>query len=411
MERVILHSDLNNFYASVECLYRPELKGKDVAVTGCIDDRRGIILAKNTEAKKKGVKTGEVIWQAKLKSPDLICLPPNFSRYIEFSKMARGIYEEYTDQVENFGLDECWLDVSGSAKLFGGGKFIADEIRRRIENELGITASIGVSFNKIFAKLGSDMKKPDATTVIPKDGFEAVIGHLDVQDLLLVGRATKRKLDRLGIHTIGQLGAADAKMITRKLGKMGKLVWQFANGIDYSPVKKATFKRAPKSIGNSTTLKENAHCIEAIKPVIYRLAESVATRMREYELKGNGMQLFVKNSKLEVIERQMTFLGPTYLASDLVEGALLLLAEHFDFKEPIRAIGITAIKLVEGDSYQMTIYETDKIRQEKLEISIDEIRQRFGNLSLTRGIVMTDDFISNLDIKESNVVFPVSYFR
>ena len=192
MERVILHSDLNNFYASVECLYQPELKNKFVAFTGAVDDRRGIILAKNDKAKKLGVKTGEVIWQAQLKCPNLICLPPNYTRYKEFSKMARGIYEDYTDQVESFGLDECWLDVTGSVGLFGDGKTIADEIRSRIKKEMGVTASVGVSFNKIFAKLGSDMKKPDATTVIPPKTFKDVIGHLDVRNLLLVGRATEK---------------------------------------------------------------------------------------------------------------------------------------------------------------------------------------------------------------------------
>jgi len=253
MERVILHSDLNNFYASVECLYNPDLRDKPVAVGGDVEARHGIILAKNYHAKKYGILTGEAIWQAQQKCRDLVVVPPNFKRYMRFSQMARDIYADYTDQCESFGLDECWLDVTGSYRLFGDGKAIADKIRERIKFEMGITASVGVSFNKIFAKLGSDIKKPDATTIISKDNFKDVVWKLPVNELLYVGRATHKKLNRYGIKTIGDLANTELKYLEYWLGKWGCMLWTFANGYDTSPVSNIGAKSLIKSVGNSTT--------------------------------------------------------------------------------------------------------------------------------------------------------------
>lgn len=210
-DRTILHCDMNNFYASVECLYNPALRGKPVAVGGDVEARHGIILAKNYEAKKYGVQTGEALWQAKQKCPGLTIVPPSFEKYLRFSRLAREIYGCYTDRIESFGLDECWLDLTGSERLFGGGKAVADKLRERIKFELGVTISVGVSHNKIFAKLGSDMKKPDATTVITRENYKDVVWPLPVSDLLFVGPATTRKLARYGIHTIGQLAQADGR--------------------------------------------------------------------------------------------------------------------------------------------------------------------------------------------------------
>ena len=222
LNRTILHSDMNNFYASVECLYNPKLRGKPLAVGGDAEARHGIILAKNYEAKRFGVQTGEALWQAKQKCRELIIVEPHYDKYIRFSQMAREIYGEYTDQVESFGLDECWLDVTGSEKLFGTGRQIADQIRERIKFELGITASVGVSFNKVFAKLGSDMKKPDATTVIPPDSFREKVWPLPVNELLYVGRATHRKLHTYGVNTIGDLAKADVNFLKLVFGKVGR---------------------------------------------------------------------------------------------------------------------------------------------------------------------------------------------
>ena len=251
--RTILHVDLNSFYASVECLYHPELRNLPVAVTGDVEARHGIILAKNQLAKQFNVKTGEAIWQAKQKCPKLICLPADYRKYLRFSRLAKTICADYTDRIESFGIDENWLDIGGSAQLFGTGPEIADTIRRRFREELGITASVGVSYNKIFAKLGSDMKKPDATTVITADNFREKVWPLPVEDLLYVGRATQRKLNSRMIKTIGDLANADLRTLKILLGVWGEVLHQYANGMDNSPVRLSGEESIVKSIGNSTT--------------------------------------------------------------------------------------------------------------------------------------------------------------
>ena len=284
MERVILHSDLNNFYASVECLYNPSLRGKPVAVAGDPEARHGIVLAKNYEAKACGVATGNPLWMAKKKCPDIIFVPPHYDLYMKYSQIAKEIYSEYTDQVEPYGLDECWLDVTGSTHLFGDGRRIANELRKRIKFELGVTASVGVSYNKIFAKLGSDMKKPDATTIISSDHFRDVVWPLPVNDLLYVGRATHNKLKRYGIHTIGDLAQADQKLLHNMLGQNGLMLWMFANGLDTSPVSNIGAKFLIKSIGNSTTAPLDLITDEDIRITLMVLCESVSSQMREFSV-------------------------------------------------------------------------------------------------------------------------------
>lgn len=251
--RTILHVDLNNFYASVECLYRPDLRGQPVAVTGEVEQRHGIVLAKNMPAKAAGVKTGEAIWQARAKCPKLVCLPPDYKKYLRFSRLARAIYADYTDKIESFGIDENWLDVTGSTLVMGSGAEIADEIRRRVRETLGITASAGVSFNKIFAKLGSDYKKPDATTVITPENFRRIVWPLPVGELLYVGRSTERKLHNRVILTIGDLAGRKVHDLQLLLGVWGETLWNFANGRDESPVARIGAETYVKSVGNSTT--------------------------------------------------------------------------------------------------------------------------------------------------------------
>ena len=299
MERIILHSDMNNFYASVECLYNPDLRGKPVAVAGDPEARHGIVLAKNEEAKRFGVQTGDPLWMAKQKCPDIVFTPPHYDRYMQFSAAARKIYGEYTDQVEPYGLDECWLDVTGSMKLFGDGKTIADELRHRIRQELGVTVSVGVSYNKIFAKLGSDMKKPDATTVITSERFKEIVWPLPVSDLLYVGRATHQKLKRYYIKTIGDLAAADRRFLQCLLGQNGLMLWKFANGLDTSPVSNIGAKSLIKSIGNSTTAPRDLVTDEDIKITLYVLCESVSARMREYGFVCDTVQLGVRDNELQ----------------------------------------------------------------------------------------------------------------
>ena len=280
-ERIILHSDLNNFYASVECLYHPEYRGKPLAVLGDPEARHGIVLAKNYEAKAFDVKTGDPMWMAQKKCPDIVFVPPHYDLYMKHSKLIREIYSEYTDKVEPYGLDECWLDVSGSTMLFGSGEDIANEIRKRVKFELGVSVSVGVSFNKIFAKLGSDMKKPDATTVIESNRFKEIVWPLPVKELLYVGRATHAKLKRKGIFTIGDLANSNPENLRFWLGKMGVVLWQFANGLDTSPVSNIGAKSLIKTVGNSTTAPRDLVTDEDIKITLMVLSESVSARLRE----------------------------------------------------------------------------------------------------------------------------------
>ena len=253
MLRSILHCDMNNFYASVECMLDPALKKYPIAVCGSVEERHGIVLAKNYKAKAFDVKTGDAVWQAKQKCKDLVVVPPHYEEYIKYSKLARSVYERYTDQVEPYGMDECWLDISGTESLFGSPEKVANEIRETMKFELGLTISVGVSFNKIFAKLGSDMKKPDAVTVIPKDTFKEKIWGLPAADLLGVGRATQRVLDSYCIRTIGDLANTDPEFLRRRLGKNGVVLWNYANGNDLSLVAKKDFVSPIKSVGHGIT--------------------------------------------------------------------------------------------------------------------------------------------------------------
>ena len=297
--RTILHSDLNNFYASVEVLRHPEWRDKPLVVCGSKEDRHGIVLAKNMIAKSAGIRTGDVLWEARRKIPDLVEVPVDFTAYLRVSKEVRKIYERYTDRVEAFGIDECWLDVSDTAKMFGGGVNIAEEIRRAVKSEIGITASVGVSWNKIFAKLGSDLKKPDAVTEITPNNYKEVVWRLPVEDLLYVGKATKKKLNKYGIFTIGDLAQTDVNLLCGWLGKWGEYLYTFANGRDESPVVKRGEEQNIKSIGNSLTNYRDLCTDDDVKMLILLLSDSIAARLRESTLdKARTVQLIVTDSEL-----------------------------------------------------------------------------------------------------------------
>jgi len=323
--RTILHSDLNNFYASVECVYRPELRNVPMAVSGDPDARHGIILAKNELAKKCGVKTGEAIWQARQKCPGLQTLPPNFKRYMHFAKMMREIYADYTDYIEPFGLDEAWLDVSGHRK---SGVEIADIIRRRAKEELGLTASVGVSFNKVFAKLGSDMKKPDATTVISEENFREKVWPLPVDELLFVGPATKRKLRSRNIYTIGDLARCNVDTLRFFLGKNGEMIWNYARGRDTSPVLRQDESAMVKSVGNSTTTPRDLVCDQDVHLVLLLLSESVAERLRANSFKGSVVSVYVRDCDLASFSCQRRLHAPTALSREIAACAQALFSEH-----------------------------------------------------------------------------------
>ena len=399
MERTILHSDLNNFYASVECLYRPQLRNVPVAVAGDQEARHGIVLAKNEAAKRCGVKTGNPLWLARQKCKDIVFIPPHHDEYMKFSRLAREIYSEYTDQVESFGLDECWLDVSGSAALFGNGKMIANTIRERIKNELGLTVSIGVSYNKIFAKLGSDLKKPDATTVIRRENFKEIVWPLPVSELLYVGASTKSRLHRCGVETIGALAQSDVTFLESLLGKNGRMLWMFANGLDTSPVSNVGAKSLVKSIGNSTTTSHDLISDESIRIVLYSLCECVSARMRECGFICKTVQVGIRDNNLHWIERQGALSIPNRTASSLFKKAYALVCSNRT-GNPIRSLSVRACDLLSPETEQMSfLSDVSKIqRKETLEETADSLRRRFGALSLRRGVMLSDPSLSQLDL-------------
>jgi DNA polymerase-4 len=408
LKKCILHCDLNNFYASVECLYNPELRDKPVAVCGSQEARHGIVLAKNYIAKGFGIKTGETIWEAKNKCPNLCIVPPNFSLYLNFSKSAKQIYSDYTDCVESFGIDECWLDITKSQRLFGCGEEIAYIIKDRIKNELGITASVGVSFNKIFAKLGSDIKKPDAVTVISEDNFKDIVWSLPVEELLYVGKATKIKLNRAAIYTIGSLANTSPDFLKQILGKWGDTLWLFANGKDSSPVSHINENHYIKSVGNSLTSSFDLKNNNDAKVLIYILSESVGERLRKYCMKGSTIQLSIKDNNLYQIEKQEKLEHPTYITREIAQKAYQIFIKNWNWRKPVRALGVRICELMPEDtSFQLSLFYNSE-RQKKMEDvdkCVDKLRERYGHYSIQRGNILKEDKLKANPI-EDNIIFP-----
>ena len=386
-ERVILHCDLNNFFASVSLLFNPTLRSVPVAVCGDKEQRHGIVLAKNEAAKRCGVKTAEAIFEARAKCPELVILPPMMDKYKEYSEKAHRIYEEYTDMIEPFGIDECWLDVTGSRLLFGSGEEIADKIRREIKQKLGITVSVGVSFNKVFAKLGSDMKKPDGITVISRENFREKIWRLPISDLLFVGRKTTDRLRSCGICTIGDAAVCSDEMLERLLGKNGLELKRYALGEDNSPVSRQHEKATPKSIGRSVTRQQDFKTPDEIWGMFLSLAREISDSLREQGLYAGGVQVHIRNAALSVKEFSRSYPDSVNGAKIIAERGMELLNEHFGFTEPLRSVGLRAINL---RGYQTAIQEDifgDSEKQEteeKIESSIYELRKKFGSTSITR---------------------------
>lgn len=412
--RTILHSDLNNFYASVECLKNPEIRDKPVVVVGSKENRHGIVLAKNMVAKKLGVKTGDVYWEAKQKcGKTLVEIQADFSTYLNVSKEVRKIYEDYTDRIEAYGIDECWLDVSQSLKLFGSGREIAETIRERIKREIGLTVSIGVSWNKIFAKLGSDMKKPDAVTEITRENYKEIVWNLPVEELLYVGMSTKNKLNRIGIKTIGQLAQTDECKLVNLLGKWGSYIHTFANGWDESPVLTVGEEEAIKSIGNSLTVYRDLVNEDDVEIVIWLLADSVASRMREAGLnKARTVQIYIRDSKLYGYQKQGKLSRPSNNMLDIAKFAFKLFKEVYPWKEYIRGLGISVTDFITGNE-QLDIFGdvAKDERQKRLDSAIDNLRKKYGNNIIQSAVVLKDPKLRDLDIKGEHVIHPYSFFK
>ena len=392
MDRIILHCDLNCFFASVELLSHPDLRHLPVAVCGDPSSRHGIILAKNEPAKRCGVQTAETIWQAKKKCPDLVLLPPHHDLYRFYSRKVNAIYDQYTDLVEPFGIDESWLDVTGSLHLFGGdAAALADTLRHRVREELGLTLSVGVSFNKVFAKLGSDYKKPDATTVISRENWKEIVWPLPVGDLLFVGGAARKLLAQYGVKTIGDLAACPTDMLESLMGKLGTQLHEYACGLDASPVRSRYDRETVKSVGNGTTFPQNLTTWEQVRGGIAVLADSVATRLRRYGLYAGGVQVTVRDPAFRDRSRQTQLSTPTHLIRDITAAALELTGQLWKPPSPIRALTVTAIHLATpSDAYEQvdlfTAAEAPKRKkQEQLEAAMDHIRSKYGTDAISYG--------------------------
>ena len=413
MTRHILHVDQNSFYASVEMQRHPELRDKPLAVCGSQEERHGIVLTANYLAKPYGVKTGMAIWQARQRCPDLVILPPDMDEYIRFSRMAREIYEDYTDQIEPFGLDESWLDVTGSVGLFGDPMTIAREISRRIKFELGITASIGLSNNKITAKLGSDYKKPDAITRIEADNYKEIAYPLPVEDLLYVGPATSRKLRGIGISTIGRLAECPVDILVRRLGKMGAVLHAFANGQDVSPVQRSDHIPNIKSVGNSATTPRDLETEADVKLMLYLLAESVCSRMRELASRCTVVEIYVRDTQLNSIVRQRKLQAPSCSSQELAETGLDIFRHNYRWDRPVRSIGLRGAGLVEDlGTMQLSLYAEDQKRDkwERIDAAVDHLRQRYGYMSVRRALMDSDPLLGHINVKDGHTVHPVGYF-
>ena len=397
--RTILHSDLNNFYASVESLKHPEYKDLPLVVCGKVEDRHGIVLAKNQIAKEFGIKTGDVLWEAKKKCKDVVAVVADHASYEKVSREVRKIYERFTDHIEPFGIDECWLDLTDCVKNFGTGEQIAEKIRCTIKEEIGITVSIGVSFNKVFAKLGSDMKKPDAITVINIDNFKDKVWKLDAKELLFVGRATFDKLKSIGIHTIGDIASTDQNILEKLLGVWGKVLYSYANGLDNSPV--ISKHEDVKSISNSLTYYKDLYNLDEVKTLLLLLSESVASRLRESGLgKASTVRISVTDNSLQVYGKQLKLVHPTSSAIEIANASYNLFESLYKWNNPVRAAGVAISDFTLGTEQMFFDENKDKIdKQDRLDVAVDSIRRKYGNSSMQRARVLQDKKLAETDIK------------
>ena len=410
--RYILHSDLNNFYASVECLYNPQIKDKAVVVVGDAEKRHGIVLAKNYIAKKYGIKTGDTIYTAKTKCrEELVCVTAHFDRYMKISKMVKDMYRSVTPLVESFGIDEAWLDITSKVHNWDEAYALADKLRADVLKEFGVTVSVGVSYNKVFAKLGSDLHKPNAATLISDTNYKQLLYKLPCEDLLYVGRATKEKLHKNNIFTIGDLAQADTNFLRLTFGKSGESLHKFACGLDDSPVVPDGEGEKIKSVGNSTTCPRDLKTVEEVKAIIYVLAEHVAMRLRKVGMYCKGVSLGIRDDTLEWFEKQSTLLSATNVASDITSECIKLFRESYVWNHNVRAVGVRAINLTEGD-IQCNLFDSIEKQEKrlKLEKTVENLRSKYGYDIIKRGNIAEDsDFDEINPYAEQHTIHPVSY--
>ena len=408
-DRVILHCDMNGFFASVELLSHPELRDRPMAVCGSPDKRHGIILAKNELAKKAGVVTAETVWQALKKCPDLQFVPPHMSKYKHYSRLINEIYQRFTDMVEPFSIDESWLDVTASRSLFGSGKVIADTIRETVKRELGLTLSAGVSFNKIFAKMGSEYKKPDATTLITRENYRQLLWPLPAREMFFVGKVTAKKLSASGINTIGDIALANPDVLEHMLGKQGRPLWEYTTGLDNSPVARSGEAEKIKSVGNGVTFTRDLLTEEDLITAVTSLSDTVAGRLRKYGMKACGVKVDIKDPYFKVISRQKQLFSPTNLAFDLSRAALEIIHASWKTGSPIRMLTITGINLTdEIFDEQLSLFSGDsksRIKDEQVERTMDKVRKKYGSSSIGFAAVIDNDigaFVRGYQDEESD---------
>lgn len=404
MERTILHIDANSFFASVECAMDPSIADKPVAVVGDAEKRHGIVLTANYNAKLGyGIKTGETVFSAQRKCPELVMVKPNMRLYMHFSKLMREILHSYSDHIEPFGCDENWVELKG---FFGrAGMEAAESIRERIKRELGITVSIGVSFNKVFAKLGSDMKKPDAVTEITPDNFREKVWPLPVESLLYVGGKTKQKLNSCAVYTIGDLAKADEYLIGAWLGKNGRMLYEFANGRDTSPVKEYGSVRTVKSVGNSTTCPRDLKSLKEVKTVLMLLAQQVSERLRDKGFKAGEITVSVRDNSLRWTSHGTAAELPTNISSEIFGYAVRLFTELYRWERPIRSLGVSAGKLCERDTADQLDLFGDlqkRIKLENIDRAADMLKSRYGERVIGSARLLEDRELSEIRLKDAS---------
>lgn len=404
MERIILHSDMNSCYASIECSLNPQLKGKPVAVGGSVEDRHGIILAKTAEAKRFGVVTGEAIWQAQRKCPDLIVVPPHFDIYAKYSALARDIYRRYTDRIEPMGLDEAWCDITGSILLFGSVENITDGIREAFKNELGITVSIGVSYNKIFAKLGSDIAGIDEVVTITKENYKDVVWPLSAGSIMGIGRNTEKKLKGYGIHTVGDLAKTDSEWLKLVFGVVGEDMWRYANGYDNSRVMPDNYKREVKSIGHGVTCREDLTNTEEVWLAFLKLSQDVSKRLKGERLIATAVQIAVRDTMLMTKQYQCEIGHPSQSAMDIAKTSLKLFKDNYQWLNNVRALSVRAINLCDEDtpvqldlSGEYLLYD----RQKTIDDTVLNLREKFGNTAAFNCCSMLESKMPDMQGKKS----------
>lgn len=416
MERWIIHSDINHCYAQIEEMMYPELRNVPMAIGGHEEDRHGIILAKNDLAKKYHIKTGESLRDAFQKCPELLIVPPHYDDYLFYTEEVKRIYREYSDKVESFGLDEAWIDITGTEKLFHKTAMeLAEEIQRRVFKELGLTVSMGLSFNKVFAKLGSDLDKKQGLAVITRDNFKDMVFPLPIADILYIGKATSSQLNERNIYTLGDLALSSKEYIKSFLGKNGEMVWLFANGYDTLSVNSS--QQVIKSVGNGITAKHDIHTIEEAKIVLSMLAESVAKRLRQSNKLGSVISIGMRYKDLQGLSRQKRVDTPTNIAQEILDMVMILLRDNWNMAIPLRSLSISVSSLVEKETYayQMSLFNTaneeDRYEQLHLEEVIQEIKERWGEKSIKYGHSLLDEELSDFSTQLGMDIHPPGFLR